>query len=60
MEIKEILEKFKQDKISIEEAEKEIKNNGYEDLGYAKIDHNRKKGKEQAKLYFVKGNLMSF
>ena len=27
----EILEKLKQDKISIEDAEKEIKNNSYED-----------------------------
>ena len=42
MEIKEILEKIQNHEISIEEAEKEIKNNQYEDLGYAKIDHNRK------------------
>ena len=42
MEIKEILENLKEDKLSIEQAEKEIKNNQYEDLGYAKIDHNRK------------------
>ena len=42
MEIKEILENLKEDKLSIEQAEKEIKNNQYEDLGYAQIDHNRK------------------
>ena len=42
MEIKEILELLKDNKLSVEEAEKEIKNNQYEDLGYAKIDHNRK------------------
>ena len=42
MEIKEILENLKENKLSIEQAEKEIKNNQYEDLGYAKIDHNRK------------------
>ena len=42
MEIKEILEKIQNHEISIEEAEKEIKHNQYEDLGYAKIDHNRK------------------
>lgn len=42
MEIKEILERLKNNEISIEEAEKEIQNNNYEDLGYAKIDHNRK------------------
>ena len=42
MEIKEILEKIHNHEMSIEEAEKEIKHNQYEDLGYAKIDHNRK------------------
>ena len=55
MEIKEILEKLKQDKISIEEAEKEIKNNGYEDLGYAKIDHNRKKRQGTSEVVFCQG-----
>ena len=42
MEIKQILENLKNNKITLEQAEKEIKNNQYEDLGYAKIDHNRK------------------
>ena len=42
MEIKEILERIQNNEISIEEAEKEIKNHEYEDLGYAKIDHSRK------------------
>lgn len=42
MEVKEILEQLKNNKITIEQAEIEIKNNQYEDLGYAKIDHNRK------------------
>lgn len=42
MEIREILEKIKNNEISVEQAEKEIKNNQYEDLGFAKIDHNRK------------------
>ena len=42
MEIKEILHKLQNNEISLEEAEKQIKNNQYEDLGYAKIDHNRK------------------
>ena len=42
MEIREILKQLKENKISIEQAEKEIQNNQYEDLGYAKIDHNRK------------------
>ena len=42
MEIKEILEKLKNSEVTISEAENLIKNNQYEDLGYAKIDHNRK------------------
>ena len=42
MKIKEILKELKENKITLEEAEKQIKNHDYEDLGYAKIDHNRK------------------
>lgn len=42
MEIKEILEQLKENKLSVEQAEEEIKKNQYEDLGYAKIDHNRR------------------
>lgn len=42
MEIKQILEQLQKNKITLEQAEKEIKNNQYEDLGFAKIDHNRK------------------
>lgn len=45
MEIKEILEKIQNHEISIEEAEKQIKHNQYEDLWYGagylanKINH---------------------
>lgn len=42
MEIKEILRQLQDNEITVEQAEKEIKNNQYQDLGYAKIDHNRK------------------
>lgn len=42
MEIKDILNKLQNNEFTVEQAEKEIKNNQYEDLGYAKIDHNRK------------------
>ena len=42
MEIEEILQKFKSGNIDIEKVKEEIKNNQYEDLGYAKIDNNRK------------------
>lgn len=55
MEIKEILEKLKDNKITIEQAEKEIKNNNYEDLGYAKIDHNRKLRTGTSEVVFCQG-----
>ena len=42
MEIEEILQKFKSGNIDIDKVKEEIKNNQYEDLGYAKIDNNRK------------------
>lgn len=41
MNIEEILGKFKNNELTIDETIKNIKNLGYEDLGYAKIDHNR-------------------
>lgn len=52
MEIKEILENLKENKLSIEQAEKEIKNNQYENLGFAKIDHNRKERIGVAEVIF--------
>lgn len=55
MEIKEILENLKENKMTIEEAEKEIKNNQYEDLGYAKIDHNRKERSDTSEVVFCQG-----
>lgn len=55
MEIKEILERLKNNEISIEEAEKEIQNNNYEDLGYAKIDHNRKERTGNSEVIFCQG-----
>lgn len=42
MEIEEVLQKFKSGNIDIDKVKEEIKNNQYEDLGYAKIDNNRK------------------
>ena len=42
MEIKEILRRYKNDKMSEEEALKLLKNASFEDLGFAKIDHDRK------------------
>lgn len=55
MEIKEILENMKNNKITLEEAEKELKNINYEDLGYAKIDHNRKSRTGVSEVVFCQG-----
>ena len=55
MEIKQILEKLVNDEFTIEEAENKIKNNQYEDLGYAKIDHNRKERVGTGEVVFCEG-----
>ncbi len=55
MEIKEILEKFQNNEITFEEAEKNLKNRSYEDLGYAKIDHNRKERSGNSEVIFCQG-----
>lgn len=60
MEIKEILKNLQDNKITIEEAEKEIKNNQYEDLGYAKIDHNRKERSGASEVVFCQGKPNEF
>lgn len=39
---------------------KNDKNNQYEDLGYAKIDHNRKERSERVKWFFAKENQTNF
>lgn len=52
MEIREILEQLKNNKISLEDAEMQIKNNSYEDLEYAKIDHNRKERTGESEVVF--------
>ena len=55
MQIKDILENLRENKITIEEAETAIKNNQYEDLGYAKIDHNRKERVGTSEVVFCQG-----
>lgn len=55
MEIKQILEKLKNNEMTLEQAEAEIKNNQYEDLGYAKIDHNRKERVGESEVVFCQG-----
>lgn len=60
MDIKEILEKFQNNELTLEQAEKQIKNNNYEDLGYAKIDHNRKERTGESEVVFAKASQMNF
>ena len=42
MDIQKLLHQIKNNEISIEQAEAELKNLPYEDLGFAKLDHHRK------------------
>ena len=55
MEIKEILEELKEDKITILQAEDKIRNSSYEDIGYAKIDHDRKNRTGNSEVVFCEG-----
>ena len=60
MEIKYILNKLQNNEFTVEQAEKEIKNNQYEDLGYAKIDHNRKERVGAGEVIFCQGKPNEF
>lgn len=60
MEIKEILRQLQDNEITVEQAEKEIKNNQYQDLGYAKIDHNRKERVGTNEVVFCQGKQDKF
>ena len=42
MDVTKLLTQIKNNEISIEQAEAELKNLPYEDLGFAKLDHHRK------------------
>lgn len=42
MDIQKLLHQIKNNEMSIEQAEAELKNLPYEDLGFAKLDHHRK------------------
>ncbi len=42
MNVTELLQQVKEGSVTIEEAEKQLKNLPYEDLGFAKLDHHRK------------------
>lgn len=60
MEIREILRQLQSNEITLQQAEKEIKNNQYEDLGYAKIDHNRKERVGANEVVFCQGKQDEF
>lgn len=60
MEIKEILIQLRSHQITIEEAENEIKKNNYEDLAYAKIDHNRKERAGEGEVVFCQSKPNEF
>ena len=58
MDVRELLEQVKSGGVNIEEAEKQLKNLPYEDLGYAKLDHHRKLRSGFAKLYSARESRM--
>ena len=60
LDIKDILNDYKNNKISIEDAESKIINKNYEDLGYAKIDHIRKERSGEAEVIFCEGKTDKF
>lgn len=60
MEIKDILEKLQNNQMTIEEATVAIKKSQYEDLGYAKIDHDRKSRLGVSEVIFCQGKPDSF
>lgn len=55
MELREILEQVKNGELELEEAEKYLKTNSFEELGYAKIDHHRKKRSGFSEVIFCSG-----
>jgi len=55
MELKEILKMVQDRELSPEQAEKEIIRHQYEDLGYAKIDHDRKERSGVSEVVFCQG-----
>ncbi len=55
MDLRKIIDDIASGNISPEEAEKLIQNSRYEDLGYAKIDHDRKMRSGNAEVVFCQG-----
>ena len=59
MEAREVLEKVKNNEISIEEAEKYFKKSRYEEMGYAKLDTHRESGADLRRSFSVRGRRMN-
>lgn len=55
MTIKDILNELNQGNITVEQAQKLIEKQQYEELSYAKIDHERKERSGQAEVVFCQG-----
>ncbi len=53
--MREILEQLRDGRISLEEAEERLKSDLYENLGYARIDHDRKERVGRAEVVFCQG-----
>ena len=60
MDVRELLEQVKSGSVNIEEAEKQLKNLPYEDLGYAKLDHHRKLRSGFGETVFCQGKLDAY
>ena len=55
MDIQKLLHQIKNNEMSIEQAEAELKNLPYEDLGFAKLDHHRKVRQGAAEVIYGAG-----
>lgn len=55
MDVAKLLEQVKQGTITVDDAEAQLKNLPYEDLGFAKIDHHRKVRTGFGEVIFCKG-----
>ncbi len=55
MELRRILERFKSGEISLDDAIELIDDGGYEELGFAKIDHSREKRRGFPEVLFCQG-----
>ena len=55
MELKEVLTKLKNNQISVEEAEKYLRKQPFEEMGYAKLDTHRKVRSGFSEVIFCSG-----